>query len=245
MIRCTLAIKPRAQVSRFAYTRTIVQCSSHHSGPGTCVACRTPSQLSSPCGLPWPSSCVGRRAPQRDCHSNSAPTSTSRRKVFFLLVCRDRRPRKTVRHTFLQQLGSTLGRSTCLQHVPVRIAPAHIRPSCDRSTGSYRHSLVRCMANHRVPTISITLNQCARRCCQVAHARHLEVVVMMEMEMESHGSVRIMKRQSQHETTGQSLWRVPLSARSELHSQPLGTSSSLRAPHKDGRAGGPDGTYRD
>ena len=85
---------------------------------------------------------------QRDCRSNSAPTSTSRRHVFFLLVCRDQRPRKTVRHTFLQQLGSTLGRLTCLQHVPVRIAPAHIRPSCDHSTGSYRHSLVRCMANH-------------------------------------------------------------------------------------------------
>ena len=31
----------------------------------------------------------------------------------------------------------------------------------------------------------------------------------MEMEMESHGSVSIMKRRSQHKTTGQSLWRVP------------------------------------
>ena len=30
-----------------------------------------------------------------------------------------------------------------------------------------------------------------------------------------------MKRRSQHKTTGQSLWRVPLSARSELHSHPL------------------------
>ena len=44
---------------------------------------------------------------------------------------------------------------------------------------------------------------------------------MMEMEMESHGSVRIMNRQSQHKTTGQSLWHVPLSARSELISHPL------------------------
>ena len=43
----------------------------------------------------------------------------------------------------------------------------------------------------------------------------------MEMEMASHGSVRIMKRQSQHKTTGQPLWHVHLSARSELHSQPL------------------------
>ena len=43
----------------------------------------------------------------------------------------------------------------------------------------------------------------------------------MEIEMESHGSVNIMKRQSQHKTTGQSLWHEPLSARSELHSHPL------------------------
>ena len=35
--------------------------------------------------------------------------------------------------------------------------------------------------------------------------------------MESHGTVSIMKRRTQHKTTGQSLWRVPLSARSELH----------------------------
>ena len=39
--------------------------------------------------------------------------------------------------------------------------------------------------------------------------------------MESHGSVSIMKRQSQHKTTGKSLWHVPLSARSEIHSHPL------------------------
>ena len=37
------------------------------------------------------------------------------------------------------------------------------------------------------------------------------------MEMESHGSVSIMKRQSQHKTTGQSFWRGPLIVRSELH----------------------------
>ena len=43
----------------------------------------------------------------------------------------------------------------------------------------------------------------------------------MEMEMESHVSVSITKRQSQHRTTSQSLSRVPLSARSELHSNPL------------------------
>ena len=41
------------------------------------------------------------------------------------------------------------------------------------------------------------------------------------MQMDSHGSVSIMKKQSQHKTTGQSLWRVLLSARSELHSHPL------------------------
>ena len=45
--------------------------------------------------------------------------------------------------------------------------------------------------------------------------------MMMEVEMESHGSVRIIKRQSQHKTMGQSLWHAPLSARSELHSHPL------------------------
>ena len=45
--------------------------------------------------------------------------------------------------------------------------------------------------------------------------------MMMEMVMESHGTVSIMKRQSQHKTTGQSSWREPLSARSELHSHPL------------------------
>ena len=48
---------------------------------------------------------------------------------------------------------------------------------------------------------------------------HSELV--LEMEMESHGRVSIMKAQSQHKTTGQSLWREPLSARSELHSHPL------------------------
>ena len=42
-----------------------------------------------------------------------------------------------------------------------------------------------------------------------------------QMEMESHGSVRIMERQSQHKTSGQSLWQEALSARSELHSHPL------------------------
>ena len=44
---------------------------------------------------------------------------------------------------------------------------------------------------------------------------------MMEMELESQRSVRITKRQPQYKTTGQSLWHVPLSARSELHSHPL------------------------
>ena len=45
--------------------------------------------------------------------------------------------------------------------------------------------------------------------------------LMMEMEMESHGGVSIMKRQPQHKTTGHSLWHELLSARSELHSHPL------------------------
>ena len=42
-----------------------------------------------------------------------------------------------------------------------------------------------------------------------------------EMDMESHGSVSITKSRSQHKTASQSVWRVPLSARSELHSHPL------------------------
>ena len=54
---------------------------------------------------------------------------------------------------------------------------------------------------------------------------HLMMIMMMmmkvELEMESHGSVSIMKRRSQHKTTGQPLWRVPLSARRELHSHLL------------------------
>ena len=40
----------------------------------------------------------------------------------------------------------------------------------------------------------------------------------MEMEMEPHATVSITKRQSQRTTTSQSLWRAPLSDRSELHS---------------------------
>ena len=62
---------------------------------------------------------------------------------------------------------------------------------------------------------------------------------MMEMEKESHGTVRIMRRQSQHKTTGQSLWRVPLSARSELHSQPL--AEQAQACGRLTKAEGPEG----
>ena len=57
------------------------------------------------------------------------------------------------------------------------------------------------------------LAQCWLGCCNQG--------ATMEIEMESHGSVSIMKRQSQHKTTGQSLWHELLSARSELHSYPL------------------------
>ena len=47
----------------------------------------------------------------------------------------------------------------------------------------------------------------------------------------------------QHKTTGQSLWRAPLSARSELHPHPLAEQPQASgAPHKGGRAGGPDST---
>ena len=68
----------------------------------------------------------------------------------------------------------------------------------------------------------------------------------LEMEMESHGSVSIMKRQFQNKTTGQSLWRAPLSARSELHSHPLAEQAQACGRlTKGGRAAGPDSTYRD
>ena len=55
-----------------------------------------------------------------------------------------------------------------------------------------------------------------------------------------------MKRRSQHKPTGQSLWRVPLSARSELHPNPLAEQAQAcgRLTKAD-RPGGPDGTYRD
>ena len=54
------------------------------------------------------------------------------------------------------------------------------------------------------------------------------------MEMESHGSVSIMKRQSHHKTTGQSM-----SARSELHSHPLAeqAQASGRLTKAEGQEG--------
>ena len=48
-----------------------------------------------------------------------------------------------------------------------------------------------------------------------------------------------MKRRSQHKTTGQSLWRVPLSARSELHSHPL--AEQAQACGRLTQADGPEG----
>ena len=68
----------------------------------------------------------------------------------------------------------------------------------------------------------------------------------MEMEMESHESVSIMKKQSQHKTTGQSLWRVHLSARSELHPHPLAEQAQAcgRLTKAEG-PGGTDSTCRD
>ena len=57
--------------------------------------------------------------------------------------------------------------------------------------------------------------------------------------MESHGSVRIMKRQSQHKTTGQPLWHGPLSARCELHSHPL--AEQALACGRLTKAEGPEG----
>ena len=56
-------------------------------------------------------------------------------------------------------------------------------------------------------------------------------MIVYGMEMESHGSVSIMKRQSLHKTTGQSLWHEPLKARSELHSQPLAEQAQACGCH--------------
>ena len=47
------------------------------------------------------------------------------------------------------------------------------------------------------------------------------------------------KRQSQHKTTGQSLWHVPLSARSEFHSHPL--AEQAQACGRLTEAEGPEG----
>ena len=59
------------------------------------------------------------------------------------------------------------------------------------------------------------------------------------MEMESLGSVSIMKGRSQHKTSGQSQWRVHLSARSELHSRPL--AEQAQACGRLTEAEGPEG----
>ena len=60
------------------------------------------------------------------------------------------------------------------------------------------------------------------------------------MEMEAHGSGSIMKRRSQHKTTGQSLWRVHLNTRSELlHSHPL--AGQAQACGRLTKAEGPKG----
>ena len=121
-----------------------------HSGPSTCVACRRPTQVSSPCGLPIG---VGRRSPL----AQTLPQpSTSRRPGLPLAgLSRPATSGTLFVRRFSSNWARRWGRSTCLRHVSVRIAPAHIRPSCDHLTGSNRHSLVRCMGNHRVPTISI------------------------------------------------------------------------------------------
>ena len=50
---------------------------------------------------------------------------------------------------------------------------------------------------------------------------------IMDMEMESHWSVSIMKKRSRHKTVGQSLWRVPQSARSELHPHPVAEQAQI------------------
>ena len=68
------------------------------------------------------------------------PTSTDRTSLVFSLICRDRPLPEIARQTFRQRSSSPPARSTCLQGVPVQIAPAHMQPSCRHSTGSHRHS---------------------------------------------------------------------------------------------------------
>ena len=65
------------------------------------------------------------------------------------------------------------------------------------------------------------------------------VTSLLEMEMESRGSVNIMKMQSQHKTTGQSLWRELLSARSGLQPHPL--AEQAQACGRLTQADGPEG----
>ena len=60
------------------------------------------------------------------------------------------------------------------------------------------------------------------------------IIMILEMEMESHGSVRIMKRQSQHKTTGQSLWYVPLSASHPLAWQAQACGRLTKAERLEG-----------
>ena len=52
----------------------------------------------------------------------------------------------------LQRFGSTQGRSTSLQFVPVQISPANTRPACHFSTTSHPNSSVSHSANRQGPT---------------------------------------------------------------------------------------------
>ena len=91
----------------------------------------------------------------------------------------------------LQRLGSTQGRSMCLQFVPVQISPANTRPACHFSTTSHPNSSVRHSANQG-PTTFISLNQCARHCHQVAHAKQWELIVaVLMMKMINHASQEV------------------------------------------------------
>ena len=96
---------------------------------------------------------------------------------FLLLVCPYQPPPETVSQTFLQQSNSTLGRPG-LQHLPVRIVPARIRPSCHHTTGSHRHSLVRCMAKKSSDSLNFFEPMCSSLSSDRAR-KTLEAVVML------------------------------------------------------------------
>ena len=139
---CTTAIQLRALVVLFARIHTGVQRSPEHPAPSNCVTCRRAIQVSVPYDLAWPLSWVGRRSPQCERRSDSAPASTNLSQRGAVPIRRDQQPPEIVRRAPIQQVDSTQGNSICSQLVPAQIAPANTRPACHHSTSSHPHSSV-------------------------------------------------------------------------------------------------------